>query len=467
MSLIALGCHHKTSSLTTLEQLAVSSDELPKILVQLTRSDNLSEAVVLSTCHRVEVYAYAEKFHGGCTDICETLAAHSGLPYENVYDEFYVLHDDQAVHHLFKVASGLESVVIGEHEILGQIRNAWHTACEQNTVGITLNPLFRWALAVGKKVRSCTAIGRGVTSVSQAAVALAQEYLGQLAGRDILVLGAGEAGAGTLKSFASAGVAELVVANRTWERAAATAKACGGKAVPSTDLIPAMVAVDLMVTTTGANKIILEHCDIESVMKKRNGRPLLIIDLAVPRDVHPSANHLPGVTLLNMDDLSAFTKRGINARDLEVDKVHAIIDNELHKYHSQVSAREVAPVIAALRGQIERICTSELARYKNRLDKLDEPQKAAVESLLRSVTRKFLHKPTVRLKESTGQAQGSRLAEAVVDLFALPEFTLPEISGNAANTSAATNTAAADSATADSSATNTSAATNTAAADSE
>ena len=399
--------------------MTVAPGDLPKALHELASAENLSEAVLLSTCNRIEVYAYAERFHGGYADIREMLAQHSGLPPETVADELYSHHDADAVQHLFSVAAGLDSVVVGEHEILGQVRDAWQAAQGEGTVGAVLEPLFRRAVEVGKRVRTSTGISRGIASLSHAAVALAQERLGTLAGRRVLVLGAGDVATGTLKSLADAGAADIAVANRTPARAAAAAESCGGRAVSLDQLEPALVAADVVITTTGATEIVLEHSDIDEVMTGRDGAGLLIVDVAVPRDVDPAVRELPGVTLLDMDDLRDFVQLGRAGREREIDAVRAIADDEVERYQIEVSARGVAPLIAALRTRADQVAAGELDRYNSRLDDLSAAQRAAVEALLRGVVNKLLHEPTVRLKDAAGHARGDRLAEALRDLFDL------------------------------------------------
>ena len=399
--------------------MTVAPGDLPKALHELASAEHLSEAVLLSTCNRIEVYAYAERFHGGYADIRELLAQHSGLPPETVADELYSHHDADAVQHLFSVAAGLDSVVVGEHEILGQVRDAWQAAQDEGAVGAVLEPLFRRAVEAGKKVRASTGISRGIASLSHAAVALAQERLGTLAGRRVLVLGAGEVATGTLKSLADAGAADIAVANRTPTRAAAAAESCGGRAVSLDELEPALVAADVVITTTGATDIVLEHSDINDVMTRRGGAELVIIDVAVPRDVDPAARGLPGVTLLDMDDLGDFVRRGRAGREREIDAVRAIVDDEVERYLIEASAREVAPLIAALRARADQVTTAELDRHTSRLADLSPAQRAAVEALLRGLVNKLLHEPTVRLKDAAGHARGDRLAEALRDLFDL------------------------------------------------
>ena len=399
--------------------MTVAPADLPKALHDLASAEHLSESVLLSTCNRTEVYAYAERFHGGYADIRELLARHSGLPPETVADELYSHHDVDAVQHLFSVAAGLDSVVVGEHEILGQVRDAWQAAREEGTVGAVLEPLFRRAVVAGKKVRATTGISHGIASLSHAAVALAQERLGTLAGRRVLVLGAGDVATGTLKSLANAGATDIAVANRTPERAEAAAASCGGRAVALDEVEPALVAADVVITTTGATDIVLEHSDIDEVMTRRGGAELLIVDVAVPRDVDPAVRGLLGVTLLDMDDLGDFVRQGRAGREQEIDSVRLIVDDEVEHYLIEASAREVAPLIAALRARAHQVTTAELDRHTSRLIGLSTAQRVAVESLLRGVVNKLLHEPTVRLKDAAGHARGDRLAEALRDLFDL------------------------------------------------
>ena len=419
MSLVVVGCNHRSTPLGLLERMAVAPDDLPKALHELASAEHLSESVLLSTCNRIEVYAYAERFHGGYADIRELIARHSGLPPEVVGNELYAHHDADAVRHLFGVAAGLDSVVVGEHEVLGQVRDAWQAARSEDTVGAVLEPLFRRAVETGKRARSDTGISRGIASLSHAAVALATERLGGLAGRRVLVLGAGEVAAGTLKSLAAADPADIAVASRTPERAVTAAALCGGRAVALAELDSALVSADVAITTTGATEIVLEHSDIDDVMTRRNGAELLIVDVAVPRDVDPAARELPGVTLLDMDELGNFVERQRAGRHQEVDSVRAIVDEEVELYLAEASAREVAPLIAALRARADVLSTTELDRHASRLADLSPAQRAAVESLLRGVVNKLLHAPTVRLKDAAGHARGDRLAEALRDLFDL------------------------------------------------
>ena len=419
MSIVAIGCNHRSTPLSVLERMTIAADDIPKALTDLGSATHLSEAVVLSTCNRVEIYAYAEKFHGGYQDIREFIGRHAGLAPEDITDHLYALHDAEAVRHLFSVTAGLDSAVVGEHEILGQVRTAWERSAEHGTVGSVLGPLFRHALETGKRARTDTAIGRGIASVSQAAVALATDRLGGLDGRTVLVLGAGELAEGTVKSLAAAGTSDIFVANRTWDNAVRLAEVCGGTAVNLEQVPDALVAVDVLVTTTGAQDLILERVGVADVIDRRAGRELVIVDVAVPRDVDPAAADLDGVTLLDMDDIGAFVEEQMQTRTRVVGNVEAIVDDEVGRYQAVTSAREVAPLVSQLRARGAEIADVELARFAAKLGSLDASERDAVEALAKGIVNKLLHEPTVRLKDAAGHARGDRLAESLRDLFDL------------------------------------------------
>jgi len=403
-----------------LERMTVNDARLPKALHDLNSRPNLNEAVVLSTCNRTEIYAVAEKYHGAIDDIRTFLTDLSGLTIDAFSDHVYAYHDDFAVSHLFRVASGLDSAVLGESEILGQVRDAWERAEEEHASGAELARLFTSALSVGRRVRVETGIARGTTSVSQAAVAMATQRLGSLEGRNILVLGAGDIGAGMAVALAGTpGIAGVLVANRTRTRAVQLANRTNGRVVDFGELAHALETVDVMLTSTGASETIIGAEDIEAVMAARDGRPLLIVDVAMPRDVDAAVASIAGVTLLDMDDLRAFAELGIAERRREIAAVQSIIDDEVARYFEAVAARAAAPLVTALRDLAESVRASELERFTARLADLEPKERAAVEQLTRSIVNKLLHEPTVRLKDAAGSARADRLAEALRALFGL------------------------------------------------
>jgi glutamyl-tRNA reductase len=369
---------------------------------------------------RTEIYAVADKYHGGVQDIRNFLGEVGFLAPEEFSDHLYSFHDETAVAHLFKVAAGLDSAVVGESEILGQVRDAWERARDEGAAGSQLGNLFRHAVEVGKRSRSETGIGRGTTSVSQAAVEMAAERLGSLEGKRILVLGAGDMGEGVALALAGTrGIGEVMVANRTWATAVRLANRVGGRAVELGALDTALEEADVLLTVTGAPAVIVEAADLEPVMARRSGRPLLVVDVAVPRDVDAAVGALPDVTLLDMDDLKAFAAAGIAARRKEIAGVEAILAEEVLRYAAASGAREVAPVVAALRDRADELRTAELERFRSRLASLDPKQRDAVDALTRGLVNKLLHEPSVRLKQEGGTPRGERLAEALRSLFDL------------------------------------------------
>lgn len=421
MSLILVGLNHRTVSVDLLERLAVPPARLGAALHDLEQSEHLREVVVLSTCNRTEVYADCSLFHPAVDDIRAFLARLGGVEVESlgVDEELYLSYDDQVVDHLFGVAAGIDSMVVGEGEILGQVRDAWQVATAEGTAGVALSRAFRHAIEVGKRSRTETAIGHHAVSVSSAAVAFAARELGELTDRTVLVLGAGEMGEGLARSLAGAGVREIVVANRTHQRAQALAARVGGRAVALADAVDELKTADVFLASTGADDVIVGRADLEAVMHQREGRPLLVVDIAVPRDVDPDAAGIGGVTLLDIDDLKGFAEHSLDRRRAEMEKVRSIIDFELAEYRTERSARAVAPLVTALRRHAEDIRAHELERFRSRLDGLDPSTRAAVESLTEGIVNKLLHDPTVALKAAASADGGEQLARALETLFAL------------------------------------------------
>jgi len=420
VSVVVVGLNHRTVPLDLLGRMTVSEGRLGKALDDLRARTHLSEVVLLSTCMRVEVYAVAERFHGAIGDVRNFLADLSYSPPEAFSDHLYTYYEDAAAAHLFEVACGLDSAVVGESEVLGQVRDAWERARAEGAAGPVLSALFRQAVEVGKRARSETGIARGTTSVSQAAVALAAERLGSLAGRRILVVGAGDMGEGMAEALASSpGVAEVMVANRTWAKAVELARRVGGRAVELGALVMALEQADVLLTSTGSAGVIVEAGDLAPVMTTRADRPLLVVDVAVPRDVDPAVAAIPGVTLLDMDDLRAFAEAGLAGRRREIAGVQAIVAAEVDRYRATSTAREAAPLVAELRARAEEIRLAEMDRHRSRLAGLDERQREALESLTKGILAKLLHEPTVRLKDAAGSPRGDRLAESLRSLFDL------------------------------------------------
>jgi glutamyl-tRNA reductase len=417
VSVVVIGLNHRTAPLDLLERMAIGEGQLAKALHDLTTREHVSEALVLSTCNRTEVYAVAERFHGAYSDIRGFLADFSFLPPEEFSDHLYVHYDSAAAAHLMSVTAGLDSAVLGETEVQGQVKLAWERSRDEGTVGPALNLLLRHALAAGKRARTETGIGRHIASVSQAAVAMAAERLGGVDGKTVLVIGAGEMGEGMAVALAGAGVGQVLVANRTPARAGELAARVAGRPVPLMEVPGHLADVDVLLTSTGAQAPLIEPADIAPVMARRPGRPLLVVDIAMPRDVDPAVADVEGVTLLDMDDVRGFAAAGIAERRREVAAVEAILNEELERYLGATSAREVAPTIVALRERADAVRVAELDRLRARYDDLDPRQLDLVDAVTRGMVAKLLHQPTVVLKDAAGSPRGDRLVAALRDLF--------------------------------------------------
>jgi glutamyl-tRNA reductase len=420
VSVVVVGLSHRTVPLGLLERLAIPPDRLPKALGDLAARPFVTEAVIVSTCHRTEAYVVAERFHGAVQDVRHFLSELAFTPPEEFSDHLYTYYDEAAAAHVFSLAAGLDSVVLGESQILGQVREAWHVARREGTVGTHLSTLFRHALEVGKRARAETGIGRGITSLSQAAVAMARQRLGTLAGRPVLVVGAGKMGEGMVGDLCTThGASHLLVANRTWERAVSVASRTGGRAVQMDALADALAEVDVVFTSTAGTDEVIDHDSLAPVMTAREGRPLLIVDLGMPRNVDPSVRSLGGVTVLDLADVRGFVQVGFDQRRKEVVPVRALVAQEVDRYVEVTTARGMAPTVAAMYERGERVRGAELDRFRARLSGLDARQQAAVEALTRGIVAKLLHEPTVRLKDAAGSARGERLSSALRELFGI------------------------------------------------
>jgi len=418
MSIVVFGVNHRTGPLALLERVSLGPADLPKAITGLVSLANVREAVVLSTCNRTEVYAVAEKFHGAYGDIRDFFCEIGRLQPDELHPHLYTQHDAAAVSHLFEVAAGLDSAVLGETEILGQVRCAWELAQTEGGAKATLNLLFRHALETGKRARTETAISRSTASVSSAAVEMAAERLGDLHGSRVLVIGAGEMGEGVALALVKAGASDIVVTNRTHERAITLAERVHGHVVPYSEMAAAMSQADVLLTCSRAGTVVVD-ADLVATARLGATHPLLVVDIAVPRNVDAAVASLDGVTLLDLDDLRLWAARGIEQRSHEADHVRAIVRDEVERFTVEHTARQAAPLVAMLRERAEQVRSAEMGRFSGKLSSLDPAQRAAVEALTKGLVAKLLHQPSVRLKDDAGTPQGERNAAAVRDLFDL------------------------------------------------
>jgi len=419
VSVVVIGANHRTAPLDLLEKMALDGERLTKYLHALVACDWISEAVIVSTCNRTEIYAVAERFHGAYADVRDLVCDLTYLPAEAFSDHLMVDYDTDAVRHLFDVSAGLDSMVVGEHEILGQVRSSWEAARAAGTVGPTLNLLFRHAVECGKRARTETSISRSVTSVSQAAVVMASDRLDGIGGTSALVVGAGEMCRGMVNLLTGAGVASVTIANRDARRAEDLALEVGGIGVGLDALAGVLADVDVVFSATGSTAPLIGVDEMAAVMSARNGRRVVMVDIAVPRDVEAGVAGLDGVELLDMEALQRFCDAGIEDRRREIPSVTTIVESEVDRYESIVSAREVAPLVTDLHRWAESVRAGEIDRFSARLADLEPSQREIVEALSRGIVAKLLHSPTVRLKDAAGSARGERLSGTLRDLFDL------------------------------------------------
>ena len=465
MSVLVVGLSHKSAPVSVLERAAVSGDTLSKLLHDVARLPDIAEAFVMSTCNRVEVYAEVDRFHGGVAGVCELLSRHSGIPVHELTGSLYVHYEDRAVQHLLAVSSGLESMVVGEDQILGQVRSALKLAGDQGTLGRSLRDLGRLALRTGKRARAETGIDRLGLSLVSVGIDLAAAKLdgvpaaaagpepgsrepssaqgGVLSGRHVLVVGAGAMSGLAVATAARAGAVRVTVANRTRPKAERLAAGVAGVVasdVAELGLLPAAVApADLVISCTGAaSPVITEAVVREALAGRAAGRPLVLLDLAVPRDVDPAAAALPGVSVIDMDTLSGTAAGGAGAS--EVAEVRAIVEEEFAAYGSAVRAASVTPTVVALRVKAATVVDAELSRLAGRL--ADEGVSGhALEEMAQTVRRvvdKLLHAPTVRVKELASSPDGAEYAAALRVLFDLDPRTVDAVTHAEVESAAAT-----------------------------
>lgn len=426
MSVVVVGLNHRTAPTAVLEAVSLAGDDLRKALHELVDGEHVAEAVVLSTCNRVEVYASTTTFHGGVAEITDLLGRVSGLPLAELQTSLYPLHEARAVQHLLSVACGLDSLLVGESQIQGQVRHAYAVAEEEGTVGRSLGELFRHAVRVGRRARTETAIDAAGRSLVEVGLRLAVEAVGPLDGLHALVVGAGSTGSLTGQLLRRHGVAAVTVANRTPERGARLAAALAGSTVGLDALPAALVAADVVVSSTSATAPVLSEAMVADAVAARGGRPLFLLDLALPRDVDPAVRALPGVSLADLETLRAVLEGEPAGAD--VADVRAIVDEEVGAFLGWQRAVQVAPTVVALRTKAEAMMRDELDRLTGRLPDLDPVVRGEVEQTVHRLVDKLLHAPTVRVKELAQSPGGDSYAEALRELFGLDRGAVTAVS---------------------------------------
>ncbi|TMB98458.1 MAG: glutamyl-tRNA reductase [Chloroflexi bacterium] len=412
------GVNHNTSPVEERERLAFTADELPPAL--LSAGGEVDGAVILSTCNRTELYATVPP--GQAQGLAKLLNRLKGTGIDASH--FYLLEHEDAVGHLFSVAAGIDSMVLGESQILGQVRDAMSAATQAGTLNGVLSRVFHSAIAAGKRARSETEIGRHAISISSAAVALARRHAGDLRDKTILVLSAGSTGKLAARSLAESSGARILIANRTAEKAQLLAEEIGGAArgVPLERLNEGLAEADVVITGTGAGGFVLGPEQLAVPVSRRNGRGLLLIDVAVPRDIDPAVRRIPNVSLFDIDDVESEAESGRTVRQAEVQRVQAIVEEEVAGFLAWWESLDVVPVISALRERAEEIRRAELARALRRLPDLDDESRRRIEAMTSAIVKKMLDRPIARLKDGADKAL---YMEALEDLFDLHPSPAP------------------------------------------
>jgi glutamyl-tRNA reductase len=419
MQLLVVGTSHHHSSVELRERLSLDRDHGIQLLERLAGGG--AEAVALSTCNRCCLYLAGEDVEASRRHAVSELGRIAGVPPESLEAHLFVKLEAEAAHHLFRVTSGLDSLVPGEAQILGQVRTAYELADTAGSAGPILHRLFRQALHVGKRVRSETGIGENPASVSSAAADLAGRVFDDLARRRVLLIGAGKMGELAAANLLSRGVTDIVVANRSLERAYLLAARIGGCAIGLGALGDELANADVVISSTGSQDLVLHADTVAAALRRRRGRPMFFIDIAVPRDLDPSINGLDGAYLYDLDDLEQVVEQSVAGRRGEAARAERIVLAEVDEFRAWWASRDVVPAIVALRARAEEIRRGELARLAPRLAELSPGERKVVESLTAQIVNKLLHAPTVRLKEAAATADGQTYAQTVRELFGLRE----------------------------------------------
>ena len=427
-TLLALGVSHKTAPLPVRERLALPEGRAVSVLRELVGHADVHEAVAISTCNRTEVYLVASDPVEAESATLAVLARQAGIRPTELFGAIYSLRDADAVRHLFEVAAGLDSMIVGEAEVQGQVKRAYELALVEGVTGPVSNRLFRDALAAGKRVRTETSISRAHVSVSSVAVELARAALGELDTRSVLVIGAGENGELTARALHERGVDTVFVANRRYDRAIGLAQRFGGHAVRFEELPSQLIEADIVVSATASPHQIVGREELEQVEAQRSGRPLVLIDIAVPRDIDPSVRDLPGIALYDMDDLQRAAARNLSVREAEAAKARLLVDEDVEAFDRWLASLDVVPTISALRGRGEQVVEQVLRENESRWESLSEADRERLGVLARAIVNRMLHEPTLRLKGSVEDEASYVYVHTLRELFGL-ETPAPTLEG--------------------------------------
>ena len=421
MHLTLVGLSHKTAPIEIREKLTFPAHRQADALSLLCSGDQVAEAVILSTCNRTEIYAVTVNEDDGVDAVIDFMAEYHDLDRHELVRYLYITRGEAVVKHLFRVVSSLDSMVIGEAQILGQVKEAYDHSFDNGASARAFNRLFRQSFEVGKRVRTETEIGENAVSISYAAVELARKVFDSLEGRTILVLGAGKMSELTAKHLVCNGVKAVLVANRTYERALELAARFEGEAIRYDDLFTRMVEADIVISSTAAQHYVITREAVAATLKARGSRPLFLIDIAVPRDIDPAVNQLSNVFLYDIDDLNGVVESNLEERLREARRAESIIEEEIGSFLGWLESLEVVPTIKSIRDKAEAIREVELGKAMKRLGGLSDKERQTVEALSCAIVNKMLHGPTARLKQAAGSKDGFTVVETARHLYGLEE----------------------------------------------
>jgi glutamyl-tRNA reductase len=424
--LLALGVSHKTAPLDLRERLSLTEGRAVGALHELTAAEGIHEAAAISTCNRTELYLVVSDTVEAESTALGVLTRQAEIRPTELLGHLYSLRSGEAAHHLFQVTAGLDSMIVGEAEIQGQVKRAYELALVEGATGPILNRLFRGALAAGGRVREETAIGERGASIPSVAVELARRTLGDLGEKRVLVVGAGETAELVAKALVARGVSTVFVANRHYDRAIGLAQRFGGDAVRFEELPEQLVAADIVVSATNSPHHIVERDGLEQVMESRDGRPLLLVDIAVPRDIEPECREIAGVSLHDIDDVQQIAERNASGREAEARRAEPILAAELDRFERWLGSLEVVPTIASLRERADEIVRRVLAENEDRWEGLSDADRERLDAMTRALVSRLLHEPTVRMKRSAGSDSAYVYVSALRELFGLDADTEPE-----------------------------------------
>lgn len=417
MSILVLGLNHKTASVEIREKIAFSGNKLEDGIVRLRNLPEIDEIALLSTCNRVEIYASAKDTNNSSEIIKDFISNYHSIKREEFEKALYYFNNSDAIRHIFRVASSLDSMIIGEPQILGQLKDAFDFALNKKTTGVILNRLMKKAISTAKRVRTETRIAENAVSISFAAVELAKKIFKELSGKSFMLLGAGEMAELAARHLVTNGVKDVKVANRTYERGCELAKDFNGRAVRFEDFLKELVSTDIVICSTGASEYVLKKEHMYKIMKERRYSPVFLIDISVPRNIDPNINDLDNVYLYNIDDLQEVVDTNLLERKKEAEKAEKIIDEEVERFIKWTSSLNSVPLIISIRQKAETVKEEELEKFKHKFPDLDKEKLAAIEQLATAITNKLIHSPTVALKENSEDME--LLAITVKKLYGL------------------------------------------------